>query len=356
MCEAQETMPRPGRQERGPCKRCDGRAQYIIRDLLLCRCVRSTTLPPQLLPMRPADPSPCFIKHVQYRIGRTCNGPLSGSSRPNVSMRPPPQAGDALIALSGGAGSTALLDFLAQRKYLGVEGAEYDSTRGKTPPIWGRAYAVHVVFPDSWEGRAGVGARLRAMAQERGVRYLEVRAEDVFDASLGVRVRAMVDGSAEEGELEESCFSQLTPGPDNSARLAALLASLPPPSRPTLLGLILDALLSTVAASLPNISHLILGETATREAQRVISGTAQGRGWSLPLDLATLGCIPLLTEERREVMRLRGVREVSVKEAALYCHARGLETFNFRLWGRGRKEGSIEGLTERESATGGVRS
>jgi cytoplasmic tRNA 2-thiolation protein 2 len=270
-------------------------------------------------------------------------------------MRPPPQAGDALIALSGGAGSTALLDVLAERKYLGVEGAEYDITRGKTPPIWGRAYAVHVVFPDSWEGRAGVGPRLRAMAEERGVQYLEVRAEDVFDASLGERVRAMVDGSGGEGELLEN-RAELTPGPDNSARLAALLASLPLSSRPTLLGHILDALLSTVAASLPNISHLILGETATREAQRVIAGTAQGRGWSLPLDLATLGSIPLLTEEPRDVMRLRGVREVSVKEAALYCHARGLETFNFRLWGRGRKEGSIEGLTERESATGAVSS
>ncbi|BEJ11767.1 hypothetical protein CspHIS471_0202270 [Cutaneotrichosporon sp. HIS471] len=46
-------------------------------------------------------------------------------------------------------------------------------------------------------------------------------------------------------------------------------------------------------------------------------------------------------------MRLRGARELSVKEAALYCHARELETFNYRQWGRK----SIEGLTERFVAT-----
>lgn len=48
------------------------------------------------------------------------------------------------------------------------------------------------------------------------------------------------------------------------------------------------------------------------------------------------------------MLRLRAMREVSAKEAAVYCFARGIETFNWRVWGRGRKEGSIEALTERE--------
>lgn len=110
-----------------------------------------------------------------------------------------------------------------------------------------------------------------------------------------------------------------------------------------------------MAANLPNISHMLLGETSTREAQRVITGTAQGRGWSLPLDLVTARALPpLLTKESgsgERVVRLRAARDVTVKEAALYCHALGLESFNYRRWesGRGRKDASsIEGLTERE--------
>ncbi|BEI81063.1 hypothetical protein CcaverHIS002_0202230 [Cutaneotrichosporon cavernicola] len=312
MCEVQETMPRPRRPRGGQgCSRCGGRAQYLIRDLLFCR--------------------PCFTKHIHHRLGRTINGPLAGSSRPNITSRPPPQTGGALIALSGGAGSTALLDFLVERRYLGPQATE------RVPAVWAQAFAVHVVFPGQ-----SVGG-LKELAESRGITYLQVRAEDVFDSSLADKVAGLVQGIPSEDNE------------DNAARLSALVASLPLPSRPTILGHILDAVLATVASALP-VSHLILGETATREAQRVITGTAQGRGFSLPLDLVTLSSRALgevgASGEvgalgASGVMRLRGARELSVKEAALYCHAKGLETFNYRQWGRK----SIEGLTERFVAT-----
>ncbi|CAK9783130.1 hypothetical protein CC85DRAFT_40044 [Cutaneotrichosporon oleaginosum] len=308
MCEAQETMPRPCRPK-GACSRCGGRALYVVRDLVMCR--------------------PCFLKHIHHRLGRTMNGPLSGSSRPNVTMRPPAQPGAALIALSGGAGSMALLDFLAERNYFGVAGAEYDITRGRVPPVWARAYAVHVAFPDTW-ATDGLGAKLREAAESRGLTYIEVRAADVYDTALEERVRAQLDGGVVDSANANAS--------DNASRLDALLASVAAASRPTLLAHILDALLGSVAAALP-VSHLLLGETATREAQRVIAGTAQGRGWSLPLDLVTLSS--------QSVARLRGARELSAKEAALYCHARGLESFSWRA----RRGGGIEALTERFVAT-----
>lgn len=288
-------------------------------------------------------------------------------SRANITARPPLQSGDALLALSGGAGSLAMLDHLTARTYVGVPGETYDITRGDREPVWARGWAVHVVFPGD---AADIGEGLREVVEGRGVRYVEVRAEEVFDPRLGERLRRRygdVPGDEEEsaGKCLDRCSGmRLTDRVDPAwtSQLTSLLASLPPPSRPTMLQHILDALLTTAAESLPNISHLLLGETATREAQRVIAGTAQGRGWSLPLDLATARALPpLLREESSEgsarsagVVRIRAARDVSVKEAALYCHARGIESFNYRRWesGKGKKgameASSIEGLTERE--------
>lgn len=129
--------------------------------------------------------------------------------------------------------------------------------------------------------------------------------------------------------------------------LKALLAALPPPSRPALLQHILDALLSAVAGALP-VQHLLSGETSTSDAARVIAGTARGAGWSLPLDLQTARELP------NGVVRIRGMKDANVKEAALWCHARGLATSAERRWDAGGKSApgkevsSLEALTERE--------
>lgn len=98
------------------------------------------------------------------------------------------------------------------------------------------------------------------------------------------------------------------------------------------------------------MSHVLLGETSTRQAQRVISGTALGRGWSLPLELS--GAVG---------NRLRPMKELSYYECAVHCHLQRIPTYNYRSWlpasafrpsdseSRGRGKGgaeSIETLTE----------
>jgi cytoplasmic tRNA 2-thiolation protein 2 len=122
------------------------------------------------------------------------------------------------------------------------------------------------------------------------------------------------------------------------------IAHLPMASRPALLEHILLSLLHRVAAT-ESASHILLGETSTREAQRIIAGTALGRGWALPLELS-----PLLD---RGAARLKPMKEITVKEAAVYCHLEGVRTVNERRWATGRgKAPSLEALTERECARG----
>ena len=131
---------------------------------------------------------------------------------------------------------------------------------------------------------------------------------------------------------------------------------MPPASRPALLSHILDHLLNLTANCLPHVSHLLLGETSTRQAQRIISGTALGRGWSLPLDLSPAYTLPTRTEKK--VLRMKPMKELSVREVSMWCRIHGISTVNHRGWDAvgprergGRAKGgasSIEGLTERE--------
>lgn len=101
-----------------------------------------------------------------------------------------------------------------------------------------------------------------------------------------------------------------------------------------------------------------MGETSTRQAQRVISGTALGRGWALPLELAATFQLP--SETDMKVIRIQPMKDVTVKEAALLCHVRGIESRNERRWDlagggaqrdtRGKSgAASLEALTERMS-------
>lgn len=112
---------------------------------------------------------------------------------------------------------------------------------------------------------------------------------------------------------------------------------------------------------MPNIGHLLEGETSTRQAERVIGATAGGRGWALPLELASR--LPLTSEsnssESAAPLRIKPMKDITVKEAAIYCRTGGLPTVNERKWdgtvGEPRRDArgkgafaSIEALTERK--------
>ena len=198
---------------------------------------------------------------------------------------------------------------------------------------------------------------------------MALKAEDVFDPHLAVRLGGEPREGREDllevtlrsqGQLalafrlieltEVGLALQATTSSDPPLEsLRRLVSSLPAASRPALFSHIVNSLLDTVCRCRPDVSHLLLGETATRQAQRVISGTALGRGWSLPLELAS-------SLEGEGYTRVLPMKDITVKEASFQCHLRGYETRNHRNWStreghrgsRGNGATSLEGLTERE--------
>ncbi|KAL7422824.1 Cytoplasmic tRNA 2-thiolation protein 2 [Cryptotrichosporon argae] len=392
--EGEALMPRRRvlrRVDRAVCHRCKAaRSAMIVRSITYCRA--------------------CFVASMPRRIAKHLHPPLFRGTPRSAYHHPPPQRGGAVLALSGGAGSSALFDVLSGRAYIGKAdsgggvggagdvgglgdgaGREGEPSRASTgdaaraggtggkayekTPVWDAGWAVHVDF--SGLGGASQADRLRGLAEERGWQFLCLRAEDVFDESLGARL-GVPTGAALAVDLAEAGFPlSARPAAPPLDALRTLLDSLPLPSRPALLSAILDALVHAAAAALPNITHVLLGETATREAQRVVAGTASGRGWALPLELAVARSVsvnagrptpthtpdddgqPQPARSPITVTRLRPMKDVTVKEAAYYCHLRGIQTVNQRRWdsagaGAGAgplrnargKAGSIEALTE----------
>ncbi|WVR05630.1 hypothetical protein IAU60_002652 [Kwoniella sp. DSM 27419] len=362
--EEQAIMPRRKqirRVDKTVCQRCkEAKSMYIIRNVTYCKS--------------------CFQAAILARLARTMHPPLKGydvatSSRNAAALggsRPARQKGDVVVGLSSGAGSTAMLDILVSRQYIGKgDGYVADKSKGEKDPVWDKGWVVYVEFAGVIEGAEErmeeVAQWVKEQAPDLGM--IGLRAEDVYDGDIVNRIRALagvspvhLHTSAQEDlalDLKDPDLPLFPSSGDLSSatthkdKLRALLASLPPPSRPALLSSILTSLLDLTARTLPRISHLLLGETSTRQAQRLIAGTALGRGWSLPLELA---CRRKTTED---ITSLKPMKDMTTKEAAVYCHLKGFGTWtrNERRWDnagpKGKRDargkggtGSLESLTE----------
>jgi len=112
--------------------------------------------------------------------------------------RPGKTSGNALIALSGGAGSTALFDLLTDEdaNYVGKKDAGLvEKRRGAKEPIWERGAVVYVEFCGIVDGAQDRTEEMRIMAEGRGMDFVGLRAEDVFDPELGSKLgRAVQEG------------------------------------------------------------------------------------------------------------------------------------------------------------------
>jgi hypothetical protein len=102
--------------------------------------------------------------------------------------RPSKASGNALIAVSGGAGSMALFDLLTDDNwnYVGKKDAGLvEKKRGAKEPIWERGTVVYVEFCGVVEGAKDRTEEMKALADERGMDFIGLLAEDVFDPELG---------------------------------------------------------------------------------------------------------------------------------------------------------------------------
>jgi cytoplasmic tRNA 2-thiolation protein 2 len=88
----------------------------------------------------------------------------------------------------------AMLDMLQQHGYVGKgDGKTADLTKGEREVLWDKGTVVYVEFA----GLTGMEDRMEAMktlAEEKGLGFVGLRAEEAFDSTLGQKLgRPSVD-------------------------------------------------------------------------------------------------------------------------------------------------------------------
>lgn len=129
----------------------------------------------------------CFETFVSSRLVRVIHKPLLGpGARPG---RPRLQSGNLLLAVSGGAGSTTMMDLMADNDYYGRSETDVrDIKRGQKAIVWSRGCVVHVDF-SAVTGLPSHAETLAALAAERQLGFVVVRAEEAFNPALRTSLR-----------------------------------------------------------------------------------------------------------------------------------------------------------------------
>lgn len=134
----------------------------------------------------------CFHPSIRQRFTRQVFGPLRQGSTRKHAMRPPIQSGQVVLAISGGAGSIAMLDQVIDAGLVGKgDGARVDKTKGEKEVIWEQGTVVYVEFA----GVTGLAERLtdmKGVATASGLGFVGLRAEDVYDEGLQGRMEGKI--------------------------------------------------------------------------------------------------------------------------------------------------------------------
>lgn len=280
-------MPRKKRAATGMCVKCKTEKGKILRlSIAYCKYVgvswQSGLQGPRLIALLCR---PCFQLQYYVRLAKTLHPPLypeptvitTTTVPPNGQTpvkqlvgRPPQQAGDVVIGLSGGAGSMSLLDMLVVKGYIATK-ADADGKetangtvlleRGKKKATWRKAWAVHVnfsnVIPEVSDIRstiakahpnsqlqdvsAMIAVHLEEMYPTHNIELVVIQAEDTYDSSLVSRLRAYgvsLDNAASLPASSSVTVDLLKPGQSTSIQPAgngvtnSLSQSCPSPHRP----------------------------------------------------------------------------------------------------------------------------
>ncbi|KAJ2812937.1 Cytoplasmic tRNA 2-thiolation protein 2, partial [Coemansia sp. 'formosensis'] len=214
-----------------------------------------------------------------------------------------------MVALSGGATSSAMLQLMADYQRMELRGSA-------AKPTYISVVAGHVDESALFIGYDD--AQICDIATAIGVECTVVRLEDVF-ALDGDRdeLLELVHATIAPGTTRDQFCVQLTRGNDSiSAReqLRALFSGLGSATdREDMLDIIKSILLARLARQ-AQCELLLLGDSGTRIASKLVSLTSRGRGFSLPLEVGAEA--PFMGSN--DLMAYRPMRDFIMKEIAFF--------------------------------------
>ncbi|KAJ2887968.1 Cytoplasmic tRNA 2-thiolation protein 2 [Coemansia asiatica] len=251
------------------------------------KCIKCKTARPNVTIRKSLYCKPCFVRAsvVKFRAA------LSKSRRRIADKTTPntlePAAPRAMVALSGGPCSSALLQLtLDYHNSMLQKGAAVQSPYSQIIVGHIDESALFDVPNDAVRSVAGDAVQFRqahledvfAVGENSGA-LLEIVAASIAPGESSDRFRARV--------LESEHFSSSSSSSSPREQLHRLFDSLESATNREALLDAIKMFLLTKLAHASNCSVLLMGDSATRIASKIVSLTSRGRGFSLPLEVAS---------------------------------------------------------------------
>ncbi|KAJ2861223.1 Cytoplasmic tRNA 2-thiolation protein 2 [Coemansia aciculifera] len=265
-------------------------------------CVKCKAAKPSVSIRRSLYCRDCFVRASVTKF-RTA---LSKSRK-----RMPVARARVMVALSGGATSSAMLQLMADYQRMELKGYAAE-------PTYASVVAGHVDESALFSGYDD--AQICDIAAAIDIECRVARLEDVF-ALEGDRAALLelVHATIAPGTTRDQFCVQLTRGDESKPareQLRALFAGLGSATdREDMLDIIKAFLLARLARQ-AQCELLLLGDSGTRIASKLVSLTSRGRGFSLPLEVGAE--TPFLGSSSSGVMAYRPMRDLIMKEIAFF--------------------------------------
>ncbi|KAH9945378.1 uncharacterized protein BXZ73DRAFT_38529 [Epithele typhae] len=327
-------------------------------------CVRCKTSEGNLVVRHAVYCKDCFFPYVTHRFRRALEptvNPIPDGPR-KTTLKP---AGNLLIGLSGGLGSSTLLD-LAHRCYIALDKSTMPTNGGRDHPrhgqVWKKIVACYVEVCDAFPGMKD---RTEDVSQFVGkyneIDLISLRIQDAFDSSWwetvgGKTARSALGASLTDEGLPIEALSEATQDPLPSLR--AYLSTLPTPTAVHASVQTLTRLLLLHTALHEGASHLVLGTSLTSLAVSLISGVAQGSGFNVREEMYEEWVPnPIVADQKEEkekaslpvehtIRVVRPLRDLGMKECAAWAHWSGVPVVGKEKWEWAGAKPGISALTK----------
>ncbi|EPQ52610.1 hypothetical protein GLOTRDRAFT_64309, partial [Gloeophyllum trabeum ATCC 11539] len=266
----------------------------------------------------------CFLPMMYNKIKRTIEPTINptpeGPRKKNLNP-----SGNLVIAFSGGLGSTVLLDviyrgYFSSRRPRGETNTLSEGKDPKKERVWKEGKVCYVEVCGAFHGMRDRTDDVRRIVERYDdLEFVPLRIEDAFDESWW-----------------ESVDLILSPCSRNGTPLSALcnyLSSLPAPTAiPSTLQTLTRLLLLHTALS-THSSHLALGTCLTSLSISLVSLVAQGGGFNLKEEVQEEWSPDSLSRSKgRSVRVVRPLKDIVMKECAMYAWWKGLEIVGQETW------------------------
>ncbi|KZT02940.1 uncharacterized protein LAESUDRAFT_738470 [Laetiporus sulphureus 93-53] len=294
------------------------------------QCVRCKVTEGNIVIRHPVYCKECFFSLMTHKFRRSLephvNSKPDGPRR--TALKP---AGNLLVGISSGLGSSVLLD-LVHQCYIAMDQSTMPADGGtqhsRHERVWKKVATCYMevcdAFPEVEDRTADVEQLVERYSE---IEFIPLRLQDAFDHRWWERIQYKVESINAAVDLRDE-------GPLQALRI--YLASLPTATTISSTVKTITRLLLQFTAWETGSSHLVLGTSLTSLAMSLISSISQGAGFNIKEEMQEEWAWDSRARDeagrKRTVSVIRSLRDVGRKECAMWAWWMGLRIAEQAPW------------------------